>query len=202
MNTAKFNGYPFTLHTSLPVEECRRRLAAEFSDPRGRWQHARADGKFFGWQEKATFLIYLSHRFDPIRHMNDYSRIHYSRRCTVNLHADASGTTLTGRYAYAQGERFLIGLTRGTLLDVIFGTIIAILGVILLFQDRAAFWILLVGIALVAGCIVLLRDQSDGDFPPERDQIARYLMRVLEANVVSEPDKSVKVARAAKATKR
>ena len=192
MNTAKFNGYPFTLHTSLPVEECRQRLTAEFSDPRGRWQHARSDGKFLGWREKSTFLIYLSHHFDTIRHMNDYSRIHFSRRCTVNLHADASGTTITGSYAYAQGERFMISLTLGTFFGIIFGILIAILGVILLFQDRAAFWILLVGIALVAGCIVLLRDQSDGDFPPERDQIARYLMRVLEASVVSEPAKATK----------
>lgn len=196
MNTAKFNGYPFTLHTSLPVEECRRRLTAEFSDPRGRWRHARSDGKFLGWQEKATFLIYLSHIFNPIRNMNDYVRdmndyahIDYSRRCTVSLHADASGTTLTGSYAYTQGEKFLIGLTLGTLFGIIFGALIAILGAVLLFQDRAAFWILLVGIALIAGCVILLRDQSDGDFPRERDQIARYLMRVLEANVVSEPTK-------------
>ncbi|HEY8598897.1 MAG TPA: hypothetical protein VIL85_10735 [Thermomicrobiales bacterium] len=202
MNTAKFNGYPFTLHTSLPVEECRRRLAAEFSDSRGRWQHARSDGNFLGWQEKATYLIYLSHHFDPIRHsLNSYRNYDYSRRCTFSLHPDASGTMLTGRYAYTHGERFLISLTLGTLFGIIFGTLIAILGVVLLFQDRAAFWILLVGIALVAGCIILLRDQSDGDFPRERDQIARYLMRVLEAKVVNEPAKTTKPAEPARVAK-
>ncbi len=156
MNTAKFNGYPFTLHTSLPVEECRQRLTAEFSDPRGRWRHARSDGKFLGWQDKATYLIYLSHRFDPISTVVDYGRRGYSRRCTVNLHADVSDTTLTERYAYTQGERFLISLTLGTFFGIIFGILIAILGIVLLFQDRAAFWILLVGIALVAGCIAPL----------------------------------------------
>jgi hypothetical protein len=192
MNTAKFNGYPFTLHTSLPVEECRRRLAAEFSDPRGRWQHARSDGKFLGWREKATFLIYLSGNYDPISVATDHGDAGYARRCTVSFRADAAGTTIIGRYAYTRGENLLLRLIFTTIFGIIFGILLTVLGVVFLVQARALNWPLFMGIALLIGCIVFLRDQSDGDFPRERDQIARYLMGVLEASAVSEPIKPAK----------
>jgi hypothetical protein len=43
-----FEGCHVGLHTMLDIAECERRLSADFSDAKGRWQHAHSDKQFVG----------------------------------------------------------------------------------------------------------------------------------------------------------
>ena len=72
----------------------------------------------------------------------------------------------------------------GVIFGIIVGTMFVVAGIILAFRDVAALLLAVFGGVILAVCIWLIADSSDGGFPQESDYIVRYLARVLEAQPI------------------
>lgn len=189
MRQDKYSGYPITLHSALSAEECLRRLDAEFYDKRGNWHHPSTDKRLLGWCEEHEFVIFPSWRFNFFEQTRSFSGNggwDTSRVCRIRFRSAGNGCTIGGTYRYARGEQFLIQLTIGLCLGFIVGILFIISGFVGLFTTVGAIWFLIIGVAILAACIALILDRSDGDLPQERDYIASFLARVLEAEPVTE----------------
>lgn len=184
MKMARFNGYPITLQTSLSADECHMRLVDEFYGVRRYrgWQ-AMSDKRLAGWQAGAGFEICLwplhSTLSSPIAREADTSR-----SCRLRIRQGTDGAVISGRYSYAYGEGLLLKIVLGVIFGIIVGTMFVVAGIILAFRDVAALLLAVFGGVILAVCIWLIADSSDGGFPQESDYIVRYLARVLEAQPI------------------
>ncbi len=178
MNLATFKGYPVTLKTPLSVEACHERLQQEFYDAHDRWRHASTDKRLIGWREGQEFVICPVWQFDTLRYNFWIRGGLLSRRIRLQIDQRDGGAFISGHYRLASAEY----LESVSPLRLTLSASIALLPMLLLgFREIGALLSLLgVGI-LLGGCILPIVLSSQGSFPRERDYIAHYLERVLEA---------------------
>lgn len=192
MKLANYSGYTFTLHTTLSVAECRQILRREFHDAHGRWRRATSNQSLQGKEERGAFFISPS-TYIPSRHHTNNGvddlflglgrHLRTTRVCQIQLRAGGGLTTLTGSYGYDGGEQALLGFVITMTFGFVFGPLLLVVGLILMFQEFRLFWIALLGVAIIGACIALIRDTGDRKFPRERDQIKAYLAQILAAKV-------------------
>lgn len=189
MKMQRFNGYPLTLRTKLSPQECHLRLVGEFYGAGGRWRHAASDKRLLGWQEGSGFIIYLRayHEAKLHRHSASTRSIDTSRSMRLRIQPNADGTLISGRYAHTNAEGLLLLLVIGLTFGIILGVLAVVGGGILAFRVPQALWLVALGASLLGVCCWLLLDTGDGGFARERDAIARYLARVLEAEPIAAP---------------
>lgn len=189
----QFSGYRFTLHTALDVEQCRRRLTDDFYDARGNWRHARSDSTLLGWQEGSAFIIYISTQVrellpDMIGLPAGYDNSSWFTRpprCTVTLRAGADGTTIAGHHIVPGTDGVLLGVVLGTLFGVIIGVLLIVIGLVIAVQERSFNWVFLIGLGILAlACTPFLLKKGDPGLRRGGDRIARYLMRLLDAEAI------------------
>jgi hypothetical protein len=192
MSLERYTGSKFTLHTAVGADECRERLSAEFSDARGRWQHAAADSRLIGLADGHDFLVLFSHYLThPHPRIDAGDSIFLSMAvrtapiliCRLRFRHGTGGTTIAGSYGYSGGERHLLRLAISLPPMITIGILLIVAGLVMAFEDASGLLVLLLGTVAVCGCVAYFR-QSDEKFLRERDYIARYLTRVLEAQEV------------------
>ncbi len=180
MKLEKYSGYNVTLYTTLSVEECRRRLRAEFPHPRRIPNQAASDKNLSGGAVGNQFVIRLW-RVQLERTVLRGDALVEGRAFTVRLFPSDGGTRIAGSYGYERGAGMLLGSIVLLCLALVAGVLLLVLGIISVVQGGDGAWLLGVGVLLLAGAAAFLVYSDDRQFLRERDYIVRYLERVLEA---------------------
>lgn len=179
---------PVTLYAALDIEECRRRLRAEFPHPRRALNQAVSDPDLRGSLSGHTVVIGLWRAQVAGLFALGSVTLVLPRAFTVHLYAVGNGTRIIGRYSAERGAYIAVVRTLLLCLTAVVGIIILVIGSISLARGGGEGWLILAwGGVLAFGALLLLKP-DDRRSRREQERIVRFLERVLEAERVGAAD--------------
>lgn len=176
-----FEGGHVELHSTLDVAECERRLSADFSDAKGRWQHAHTDKQFVGRPWLDGFWIASSRQM-------------YSRNVRlfflVRLHATEDGTTvMCSHSAFMRPSAQL-----PSLIALLIGLACIVPGLYTIPDGWQALLWFLPGIAFPLAALTQYYAPFTEGARRERIAITHYLLGLLDAHQYSSTDDAPAIA--------
>ncbi len=172
---------PVTLYNALDIEECRRRLRAEFPHLRRALNQAVSDPDLRGSLSGHTVVIGLWRTQVAELFALGSAALVLPRAFTAQLYPAGNGTKITGRYSAEREAYITVVRTLLLCLTAVVGIIILVIGSISLARgDGEGRLILAWGEVLACGALLLLRP-DDRRSRREQERIVRFLERVLEA---------------------
>jgi hypothetical protein len=181
MKVEKYTGYNVTLYTSLSIEECQRRLRADFAPSQPRFpRETNSDGNLTGSLQGRTFTIELWKLRLPVVNGLNRNRLGRERVFRGRLLPHAGGTRIVGGYGYGVNALLLDWFRLG--IAVLLGVVFLVGGIGEIVGGRGTGWLLApIGLLVLIVYAIFLFTSDDRQFLGERDYIVAYLERMLEA---------------------